>query len=193
MDNSDVFLTGDKVRLRAFREEDQDAAYSYLSQPELDGRRYLPWKLPNSGPLTQASIKVCLEDWSERDKKMVAAITPAGEDRVIGHVGGSWKWDPLLSSVWLVVDPREQRKGFGSEALQLMLGYIYENLPANNISLWVSDWNEAGLAFGRSQGFKECGVMRRAGLRDGAFYGEVVMDLLRREWIKMEKEAHDGA
>lgn len=193
MDNKDLFLSSEQVRLRAFREDDLADLYAYVSHAELVGRRYLPWSVPKSEPLTEKHIQASLEEWGERERRLTLAVTSVDSDTVIGHIGAGWRWDPWAPGIGMAIAVEHQRKGFGSEALQLMLKYLFESLPANNVSAWIDDWNGAGLRFCGKQGFKSCGTMRRAGLRKGAFYGSVTMDMLRREWVAMQKGGNNGS
>jgi RimJ/RimL family protein N-acetyltransferase len=101
---------------------------------------------------------------------------------LIGHASCDWDWDPLCPSVAVVIAPSDQRQGYGSETLNLMLGYLFGHTPANNANAWMADWNRDALGFAKKHGFQESGRSRREGLWEGAFYDEIVMDLLRSEW-----------
>ena len=61
--------------------------------------------------------------------------------------------------------------------------YLFENTPAHNINGWLSSWNSAGLAFARSHGFTEAGRIPRAGMRDGVYVEDVMIDILKPEWL----------
>jgi RimJ/RimL family protein N-acetyltransferase len=78
----------------------------------------------------------------------------------------------------------------GSEVVRHLVAYLFENTPAHNVSGWVSSWNEAGLAFAKAEGFSESGRIPRFGIRDGAYYEAVIVDLLKTEWRESERGRH---
>ena len=193
MDDRDLFLTGSKIRLRAFREADVESLYKYVSHPDLKGRQYLPWSIPRILPLRQDHITKAIEEWNSEDKAVTLAITQVDQDEAIGHIGAGWDWDPLMPTIWMALSPLEQRKGYGTEAIGIVLRFLYENHPANHVSIWVDDWNQAGVEFLKATGFSSSGKMRRSGMRNGRFVDTVVMGILRREWLAKVEEGIYGA
>jgi RimJ/RimL family protein N-acetyltransferase len=55
-------------------------------------------------------------------------------------------------------------------------------MPAHNTTTWVAAWNAPALAFATRHGFRQAGRLRRAGIRHGAYYDLVILDMLRSEW-----------
>jgi RimJ/RimL family protein N-acetyltransferase len=101
---------------------------------------------------------------------------------LIGHAEMEWGWDPHCPGVSIVIAPGLQRKGYGSQVMQLLLRYLFESMPAHSLSCWVAEWNTEARAFLKFHGFQESARMRRAGIRQGAYFDMVVTDLLRSEW-----------
>jgi RimJ/RimL family protein N-acetyltransferase len=181
-----LFHTG-RLLLRPFETVDLPALQAYLNHPQLEGRRYLPWGFPDIAPLSGKQVEKVFEKWAEAEKALNLAILaindPASsEPQLVGHAFCDWDWDPLSTSVGVVISPDNQRRGYGSETLNLLLAYLFERTPANNVSCWMADWNQAAVSFAKKHNFQESGRSRREGLRDGAYYNEIVMDLLRAEW-----------
>jgi RimJ/RimL family protein N-acetyltransferase len=170
------------VFLRAFEPEDVPALYAYLNHPELAGRRYISWRFPSELPLPKGKVESVLEKWQEDEKAFHLAVILRPEGELIGHASCDWGWDPHCPGVELVIDPEYQRLGYGGEVLELLLQYLFGNTAAHNVSIWIADWNQGGLAFAQRHGFREAGRMRRAGFRGGEYFDVVVMDLLRPEW-----------
>lgn len=179
---ADGLFEGRLVRLRAFEPGDAAALDGYLNDPSLVGRRYIPWSFSDTLPLSSQQMAAIVQKWGEMEKGLVLAVVERANDQVVGHAEGNWEWDPHSPSVSVVIDPAKQRKGFGSEALVLLLRHLFDYTPAHAISVWIADWNQEGQRLARRYGFRESGRMRRAGLRQGAYFDLVVMDLLRREW-----------
>jgi RimJ/RimL family protein N-acetyltransferase len=82
----------------------------------------------------------------------------------------------------IVIARPYQRRGYGTQVAQLVMGYLFENTPTNNVSGWMADWNQAGRSFSRKLGFKESGRPRREGFREGAYFDGILVDILRSEY-----------
>jgi RimJ/RimL family protein N-acetyltransferase len=73
-------------------------------------------------------------------------------------------------------------KGYGSDALRLMIQYGFEKLKLHRISLSVFIFNERAIHVYEKLGFHREGVLRDV-LFDGELYhSEIVMGLLESEW-----------
>ena len=89
-------------------------------------------------------------------------------------------------------NPKYQRKGYGMEALNLLLDYGFSFLNLRNIYLKVFEYNEAAYNLYKKVGFREVGRLRKAVEIMGKTYDEIIMDMLREEfqsvYIKRELE-----
>lgn len=177
-----VMFRGEQISLRPFEAEDAPGLEVYLNHPDLAGRRYIPDGLPDVLPLARGQVSEVVQRWQQADKELHLAVVQVSKGELVGHVSADWGWDPHNPSVSVVIDPAQQRHGYGSTALRLVLRYLFERTPAHCVTAWIDGWNEAGLAFAEQLGFHHAGQMRRVGLRGGEFYDVVVVDLLRPEW-----------
>ncbi len=173
---------GQHITLRPFEPEDVSASKIYLNHPDLIGRRYLPWTFSETAPLSHAQVEAVYQKWSEATKSLHLAIVQQETQDLIGHAEFEWNWDPHCPSVAVVIAPTHQRQGYGSEALGLLLAYAFGYTPAHVISARAAEWNRAARAFAEHHGFQESGQMRRAGIRQGAYFDVLVVDMLRSEW-----------
>jgi len=189
--NAKRFST-ERIRLRALEKKDVGALGSYLNDPCLIGRRYLPWEIRDVAPLSEMQGERILEEWGKETKGFTLGVELRESGDLVGHAGCRWRWDTHCPDVFVVVSPAHQRQGIGSEAVRLLLGYLFGETPAHSVNSWVASWNDGGLAFARSIGFTESGRIPRSGLRDGRWVEEVMIDLLRREWFEREGGS-DGA
>ncbi len=178
------------VILRPFEPEDLPALGAYLNHPALAGRRYLPWGGPELAPLSRRQVEAVLHKWSKVEKGLVFAVTRREDGALLGHAECDWGWDPHCPSFSVVIDPEEQRRGYGSQTLGLLLRYLFEHTPAHAVSAWIASWNEPARNFVAHHGFRDEGRMRRIGIRHGAYFDLVVAGLLRPEWQQAGGGAH---
>lgn len=73
-------------------------------------------------------------------------------------------------------------KGYGTEAITLLLDYTFTSLGLHNILLETYAYNARSLASYRKVGFKEIGRRREAQRLGDKRYDVVIMDILRTEF-----------
>lgn len=76
-------------------------------------------------------------------------------------------------------EPSAWGKGYGAEAVRLMVEYGFYFLSLWNIKLWHVAFNERGHRAYLKAGFKEVGRVRGANLIGGVRYDNVLMDITR--------------
>lgn len=78
-------------------------------------------------------------------------------------------------------DQHMRGKGYGREAIDLILRYGFLTLNLHNIMLEVHADNEAGIRCYQKAGFKECGRRRDACYKNGHYVDLIQMDILDSE------------
>jgi RimJ/RimL family protein N-acetyltransferase len=73
-------------------------------------------------------------------------------------------------------------KGYGEEAMRLLLDYAFNILNLNHIMLSVYAFNTRAIRCYRKIGFKEIGRRRQARLIQGTSYDIIYMDILAEEF-----------
>lgn len=75
-------------------------------------------------------------------------------------------------------------KGYGTEAVQLILEYGFKYLNLKNIKLDLMEFNERALKCYKKCGFKEYGRRRKCKFVNGKYYDLIEMDILNEEFNK---------
>ena len=107
------------------------------------------------------------------------AIILNNDDTLIGNVG-IIEIDNInrTATVGLFIGEHENRgKGYGSEALRLILDFGFKTLNLHNIMLHVHSDNEQGIACYEKVGFKEFGRRHEARFIDGEYIDLVNMEI----------------
>jgi RimJ/RimL family protein N-acetyltransferase len=76
-------------------------------------------------------------------------------------------------------------KGFGSEALSLLISYAYQTLNLHNIMLKVFSINTRAIKCYEKIGFKKIGVIREAINKDKQKHDIILMDILPTDFKKV--------
>ena len=75
-----------------------------------------------------------------------------------------------------------QGKGYGTEVLRWALNWAFGMANLHRVQLEAYGWNEVALKTYRKVGFQEEGRLRKAIWRDGRWWDEIWMGVLREEW-----------
>ncbi len=80
--------------------------------------------------------------------------------------------------------------GYGTEATELMVAHAFEALSLHRVGLSVFEFNTRAIRSYEKVGFQVEGRSREAVWRDGAYWDEIHMGILEREW--RERRARVG-
>ena len=173
-------LTGENLRLTALTRDDipmitrwyQDADFMRLYDAT-------PARPRDDGDIGR---------WLEREQKnkdvFLFAIRPISSDDLIGFIdlsGILW----TQGTGWLGIaigDPGQRGRGYGREAVTLMLDFAFRELNLHRVQLTVFAYNTAALALYEKLGFTREGIHREALHREGQRYDMILFGILRREW-----------
>ena len=79
-------------------------------------------------------------------------------------------------------EEENRSKGYGTEALKLLLDYGFNYLNLHSIMLCVMSFNERAIACYKKVGFKEAGRLRENYFLNGKYHDVVYMDILENEF-----------
>lgn len=164
----------------------------YLAPRTLeDAEKYAKWL--NDFYITDYTGRSHQSMTIENERKYLEEVM--SEDGIFGII--ELKTDKLIGSVGLhkinsckrtgtlgiFIGEREfQDKGYGTEAVKLILDYGFNYLNLNNVDLSVMEFNSRAIACYKKCGFKEIGKRRKCEFIDGNYYDSLYMDILAKEF-----------
>ncbi|MGC2191582.1 MAG: GNAT family protein [Candidatus Dormiibacterota bacterium] len=177
---SNRLFHGELVRLAAPRPEDADSFSRWSEDAEY--RRLADTDAPRPLPADYFGERDQVAEPSQGAYEF--RVRTLEEDRLVGFVAlFSIEWPN--SHGWVAVgigDPADRGKGFGKEAVSLVLRFAFHELGLHRISLDVISDNLPAIALYRHLGFREEGRMQERVYRDGITSDLIYMGLLRRDW-----------
>ena len=92
-------------------------------------------------------------------------------------------WKDRNATLGIMIGEEEYRsKGYGTEAIRLILEYGFKYLNLQNIKLDLMEFNERALKCYQKCGFKEYGRRRKCKYINGKYYDTISMDILAEEF-----------
>jgi len=181
-------LRGDLVRLTC----EEPETLAKLEAQWLGDSEYS--RLLNWDPALRASAKTTqkwIEKQYERENDYPFAIRTLADDRIIGMIGlDGIRWTHGDSFVGIGLGNREDwGKGYGTDAMKIMLRYAFTELNLRRVSLDVFEYNQRGVRSYKKTGFVIEGRERGVILREGRRWDMIYMGILREEWEEREKES----
>ena len=178
------FIVGDKIYLRPLEMEDIDSFVVWLNDDEV--RQYLM----RISPLNRIREREFVENLYKDDREMVLGIVLKENDQLIGNIGlGRISIPHRQTGLGIFIGDRGcWSKGYGTEALNLMLEYGFNQLNLHRIHLNVLSFNARAIRAYEKVGFKREGVLREHVYRNGKYHDVHYMGILESEWRE-----HNGA
>lgn len=75
-------------------------------------------------------------------------------------------------------------KGFGTEAIRLILKFVFEELKLNRLQLEVFSHNKRGIKAYEKAGFTTEGILRESLNYNGNYSDEIIMSILKSDYEK---------
>jgi RimJ/RimL family protein N-acetyltransferase len=100
----------------------------------------------------------------------------------VGHITQSQTGGQMGVRIGYVVIPKEQRKGYANDAVQVMVDYLFLSKSIVRIQAETDPDNKASNKVLIKAGFKKEGVMRKAFLYRGDWRDAMLYSILREEW-----------
>lgn len=130
-------------------------------------------------------------EWMEKDVEKPGAepgaffeIRTLADDRSIGFLA-IFGIQPHHGDSFMAIGLGEKDywgKGYGTEAMDLLLGYAFNELGLHRVSLFVFAYNARGIRSYEKNGYRHEGTIRQAQRRDGKSWDIHMMGVLRSEW-----------
>lgn len=171
---------GSKIKLREYKREDVKLAYEYLNDSET--KRLLVNKIPYPTILEQE------EKWFESLIDSKETYNFAIEDLETGkYIGGcginSINWLHRTATIGIFIGEKNYwGKGYGTDAVETLVKFIFEQMNLNKIKLNVFSFNERAKKCYEKCGFKVEGVLKEELFRDGQYYDIYLMALFFNDW-----------
>lgn len=173
-----AFRSGKRVCLKPLEVEHAPLIQTWLNEPE--NLQYLG----RFRALNGVEERRWLESLHEQAESHVFAIALRESGRLIGNCGLTNAALPHRSgTLGILVGEREfQGKGYGAEAIGLLLEYGFGTLGLHRVALEVVELNERGIRCYEKCGFRREGTRRQSRWWAGRWWNVHEYAILEHEW-----------
>ncbi|HSM70964.1 MAG TPA: GNAT family protein [Anaerolineales bacterium] len=144
---------------------------------------------PMSAAMVKNQYEKIEKEIDEGKNKYYFTIRARDDDRLIGKAEiYRIEWSNGNSEIRLGIGSEDdRRKGYGSQALRMLIRFAFAELNLFRISAHVPAYNEAAIALMKKFGFVEEVRRRQALERDGRRWDLIGFGLLRDDWQDQAK------
>lgn len=177
-------IYNERIRLRAPERADLPRFVEWLNDPEvrIGLAMHLPFSLAEEEVWFEAMIKrppsehvLVIEVRSEKYSDNWNAIGTCSFHDI--------DWRIRKAEVGIVIGEKGYwNKGYGTDVMRLLLRHGFNTLNLNRIMLRVYSTNPRAMRAYEKAGFVVDGRLRQAGYKDGQYFDEIIMSVLREEW-----------
>lgn len=144
------FLEGKKVYLRPIQRSDMSCIQGWINNFQI--RRLIG----DVRPMSDEALEQYYDKLTTDESRVWFAVVSKENDKVIGEIGllrmfHFWRTTDLSI---IIGDESAQGKGYGSEAIHLILDYAFGYLNFHRVAIGVVGFNEKAIEFYEKIGFK---------------------------------------
>ena len=169
-------LKGEHIYLRALEPEDLDFVYVVENDEQI-------WEMSSTQtPYSRFLIKQYLENAHQDiyEVKQLRLVICTADDASIGLID-LFDYNPThnRAGVGIIIAEKEHRgKGYGAEALQLIIQYGFTHLRLHQLYANISEDNLTSIKLFESRGFQKIGVKKDWNLINNTYKDELLYQLL---------------
>lgn len=170
-----------RIYLRALELEDYKVSVKWRNDPDIQdmvgGHKYF---------VSEEKERQWVMNAVNDNDRIVLAVCLVENDKYIGNVMlQEIDWINRTARVPVMIgDKEEWNKGYATEARMMMLKFAFEERGIERVSAYILENNKASIKMHEKCGFKKEGLLRKSVYKNGSFYNQVLMSLLKDEFYE---------
>ncbi len=139
---------------------------------------------PMSAAMVKKQYEKLEKQIEENKNQYYFTIRAKEDDRLVGKAIVQWiEWANGNGSIRLGIGaPEDRGKGYGTQAMAMLLRFVFAELNLFRVSAIVPEYNTAAIALLKKYGFVEEVRRRQSVERDNRRWDMLVFGLLNEEW-----------
>ncbi len=175
-------IEGERVRLRKLERADLPVLHRWMNDAEVMGwARFAPDHMVSAAAMEKEYEKELAGEAQDRTTLIIeerAAAAPIGWCSY-----RSWDHKHVNVDIGIAFGEKDRwSKGYGTEALRLLLTLLFDHEGWHRAELWTLAENERAIGLASKLGFRKEGFEREGFYFGGRYHDIVSMGLLKAEW-----------
>lgn len=168
-------IKGERLFLSPMNEEDAEIYTKWMNDQDITE------KLGNYHRMISLKDE---KKYLENETGYSFAIVLKEKEKLIGNISlKNVNHINQTATLGIFIGEKEDRnKGYGKEAIKILLNYAFNTLNLNNIMLEVYSFNKYAVRTYEKIGFRKIGRRRDSIYRNGRLYDEIFMDILKDDF-----------
>jgi len=171
-----VTLKGEHIFLRALEPEDLEFIHNLENNESF-------WEISNTQtPYSKFLIKQYLENAHKDiyEVKQLRLVISSYKNETLGLIDiFDFDFKNNRAGIGILIkELKDQKQGFGEEALKLLVDYCFNHLYLHQLYCNIFENNNASIKLFTNQGFKKIGLKEDWNLVDGAYKNEYLFQLI---------------
>lgn len=173
-----ITLKGKYIYLRALEPEDLEFIHAIENDESV-------WEISNTQtPYSKFLIKQYLEQAHKDifEVKQLRLVVSNYNDEALGLIDlFDFDFKNSRAGVGILIKDNINRgKGYGSEALQLLINYSFTHLGLHQLYCNISEENKTSIKLFKNQGFEKVGLKKDWNYVNGSFKNEYLFQLIKK-------------
>lgn len=171
-----ITLKGENIYLRALEPEDLAFIHTIENDETI-------WEISNTQtPYSKFLIKQYLEQVHKDifEVKQLRLVISTYKDEAIGMIDiFDFDFKNKRAGIGILVkEPNDRAKGYGKEALKLLINYSFTHLDLHQLYCNISEENETSIKLFTNQGFHKIGLKKEWNYINGSYKNEYLFQLI---------------
>ena len=169
-------LKGNKIHLRALEPEDLEFIYQIENDESI-------WELSNTQtPYSRFILKQYLKNAKQDiyEAKQLRLVISDKENNPLGLIDiFDFDFKNNRAGIGILIRDKERRgKGYGAEAISLLVDYCFKQLNLHQLYCNINETNEPSLRLFKKAGFKTIGLKKDWNFSSEGFMNEYLLQLI---------------
>ena len=181
--NRIVFLSGKKVVLRPISETDISKMLKWINDPDVT--QYIAVYMP----VSENEEKQWVEDLSKKRQTDLVLGIETVKGVHIGNIGiHKISWKDRTAEIGITIgDKNYWGKGYGSEAIFILIKYSFSTLNLRKLSLSVLGNNPRAINCYKKCGFRFEGRLKNQIFKGGKYIDQIIMSVFKKNLNRLPK------
>ena len=175
-------IIGSRIILREYRLADLEYMRKWCNNPAITDFLSDIFLYPHTVNGTESYLNSILEGNTGQKGFIIA---DKDSEQYIGQIDlFHIDWKNRSTEMGMVIgDTQFHNQGIGTEAIQLLQQFVFQQLNLHRLQLEVFDYNERAIACYKKCGFKEEGRLRQRHFSKGIYADVIIMGILKDEYL----------